>query len=189
MSSDLTIEQPAAARPRPAAASYQCTACQARRTVTLATLDHDAVGAHADELATLQRHLTYATCPACGVRDPRAVAEHARARRRQRLWFAAGYAALAGLAIVVPLLALLVPAYALLIWAILLVPRWRRRLWGYIVLEGILYGAMAGWVVTIRQYAYVVPASIAALVLWPRGDAAEPFTEAAKHLTFGEPLP
>lgn len=171
----------------PATATFQCPACHERRTVAL-TKGSVRGGPRMDRMA-LQHHLEYATCPSCGARNAAVVAERARSRTRDRLMFAGGYAALALLAVVVPMIALLPPAYGLLLWALMLWPRWRRRVWLPIVAEAVLFGTMVAWVIEMPRYAFVVPVSVAAMVLWPRRDPAEPFTTAAEQLTFGDPLP
>lgn len=170
----------------PATATFQCPACHERRRVAL-TKGSAGSGVRI-ELATLQHHLEYATCPSCGARKAAVVAEHARRRTRDRLMLAGGYAAVAVLAVMVPMIALLPPAVGLLLWALMLRPRWRRRMWLPIVGEAVLFGTMVAWVIEMRRYAYAVPVCVVAMVLWPRGDPAEPFTTAAEQLTFGDPL-
>lgn len=171
----------------PATATFECAACHERRRVAL-TKGSVGGGTRSDRLA-LQHHLEYATCPSCGARNAAVVAERARTRTRDRLMFAGGYAALALLAVVVPMIALLPPAYGLLLWALTLRTRWRRRMWLPIVGEAVLFGTMVAWVIEMPRYAYAVPVSVVAMVLWPRRDPDEPFTTATEQLTFGDPLP
>ncbi len=190
MTPDVSADRPGHdpnAEVGPATVTFQCPACHARRRVALTK---GSVGGDMRmDLAALQHHLEYATCPSCGARNAAVVAEHARTRTRDRLMFAGGYAALALLAVVVPMIALLPPAYGLLHWALTLWPRWRRRMWLPIVGGAVLFGTMVAWVIEMPRYAFVVPVSVVAMVLWPRRDPAEPFTTAAEQLTFGDPLP
>jgi hypothetical protein len=102
---------------------------------------------------------------------------------------AGGYVVLAVLAAMVPMIALLPPAYGFLLWALLLLPRWRRRAWLPTVGGALLFGTMIAWVIEMPRYAYAVPVSAVAMALWPLLHPDEPFTTAAEQPTFGDPLP
>lgn len=170
-------------------AIYECACCHARREVTLVDDDPPgrAAAAVADRDARLRTHLRHATCPACGGRDPEAVAANVARRRRGRFAIVASYAAMAAAsAFVVPMLALAVPIIMLLIWFIVLGTRRRRGLWLPIVVELLLSVGSIVWIVAAPRHAYLVPAAIALLALWPQADAADPFAAAAEQLRFVE---
>ncbi len=110
-------------------AIYECARCQLRCEVTLVDDPRATVAAGADRDARLRTYLRHATCPACGGRDPEAVAANVAQRRRGRFAVVASHAALAGAsAFLVPMLALAIPIFTLFLWFIALGIRRRRGL-------------------------------------------------------------